>query len=273
MCLLAYCGHDATPDYDGLWTATLNNPDGFGWAVHLGDRIITGRAMSPEIALDTYKEALSNNPGKASMFHARYATHGAVTIENCHPFQVGASRDTVLAHNGIISDGRIPDGMSDTRWFAEVELPRRGLQILDKDNKFAKLERYLGSKVIVFTTREDLKYGIYILNERMGDWVDGVWWSNDSYRYVWGYKSYSTGAYTTSASGIEVVETCPVCFSQLSADEHDTFGYCLTCEACLDCESRFAECLCFSGSAHTMTGGWDYYDTDMRAIAAKAMSY
>lgn len=278
MCLLAYCEHDATPNYSGLEVACKNNPDGFGWAIHTGGHIVVGRAMDQDLALETYQEALGNHPGCPSMFHARWATHGSVALDNCHPFWVGASRDTLLAHNGVISDGRIPKGMSDTRWFAEVELPRRGLQILDKPGKTAKLERYLASKVVVFTTREDLKYGVYILNERHGEWVDGVWWSNDSYlyEYKWVYGTALASATSSEDEGGFDNDRCPQCGMDLTEEELHVFGYCLTCEVCLDCHAMFGDCLCFQGRAATTMAEdaeWSAWDRDAQAIALKSIRY
>lgn len=268
MCLLAYCDHDATPDYEGLWTASVNNPDGFGWALHLGSRIITGHSMDASVAIETYQEALDKYPGSASMYHARYATHGTTDLANCHPFTVGEGKGTVLAHNGIIPHAPREKDRSDTRWFAEVELPRRGLQILDKPNKWNKLERWLSSKVVLFTTEESLKYEIYILNEHDGDWVDGVWWSNDSYKHIysWGTTGYGLSAHSfIPREGDEeaLPEMCPHCMSVLTHDEAAVFGYCLTCEICLDCGEDFGLCLCYQAKQTTLdygVGGWDDED-------------
>jgi len=277
MCLLAYCDHDATPDYAGLEVACINNPDGFGWAVHLGDRIITGRAMDHTVALETYEQALADNPGCASMFHARYATHGTTDLANCHPFTVGGSKGTVLAHNGIISAAPREKDRSDTRWFAEVELPRRGLHVLDKAKNWRKLEQFLGSKVIVFTTEESLKYDIYLLNEHMGDWVDGIWWSNDSYQAVY-WQPSSLGAYG-ALSAHSVIEhdfdgrdVCPACATYLTHDEAKVFGYCLTCETCLDCGDEFGLCLCYQSKESTLTYGFGWDDEDMSAVAEAAVT-
>lgn len=276
MCLLAYCDHDATPDYEGLWTATINNPDGFGWAVHLLDRIITGHSMDASVALDTYQEAVEANPGYASMFHARYATHGTTDLANCHPFQVGSTTGTVLAHNGIIPSAPREKDRSDTRWFAEVELPRRGLQILDKPNKYAKLERFLASKVVLFTTDPSLKYDVYMLNEHEGEWVDGIWWSNDSYQKVWmsAFMPYSgsLSAHTIIEKDEDGRDICPVCAATLTYDEAKTFGYCLTCETCLDCGDEFGLCLCYQGKEATLKYGFGWDDDDFAAATDVVLS-
>lgn len=263
MCLLAYCDHEATPDYDGLWNASINNPDGFGWAVHLGDRIIQGHSMEASVAIESYEEAVKDHPGTPSMYHARYATHGATDLANCHPFTVGEG-GTVLAHNGIMPKAPLEKDRSDTRWFAEVELPRRGLQILDKPNKSAKLEAWLSSKVVLFTTEESLKYGVYILNEQDGEWVDGIWWSNDSYKHIYTYTysgMYGLSAHTVIAKEDDYEacpEACKACGSVLSYDEAQVFGYCYTCECCLDCGEDFGMCLCYQGKQATQwaLGGW-----------------
>ena len=62
-----------------LWNASINNPDSFGWALHLGDRIIQAHSMEAEVAIESYEEALKEHPGSPSMYHARYATTARLT--------------------------------------------------------------------------------------------------------------------------------------------------------------------------------------------------
>ncbi|MGW5105951.1 hypothetical protein [Nocardia sp. NPDC004123] len=38
------------------------------------------------------------------MFHSRFATHGFITNQNCHPFAIGGDERTVMAHNGVLPD-------------------------------------------------------------------------------------------------------------------------------------------------------------------------
>lgn len=251
MCLLCYVSPDATPDWAGLEIACLNNPDGFGWSVHLGDRIITGRSMDAGVALDTYHEALVTHPGSMSMFHARWATHGTTSLDNCHPFYVGQSRHTVIGHNGILPvDVPKGDSRSDTRVFAESVLPQRNLRkMLDTRKGWDKLESWLGgSKLVVFTTKESLKYQSYIVNERLGHWRDGSWWSNDSYMMpMYSMRSamlmpYQSGSFDL---GDGVVDLCGGCGSTLSQDALEIFGYCDSCGACVECGEESRYCLCY----------------------------
>ena len=172
MCLLMVAKPNAMPNDNDLVCACANNPDGFGYAVHTGKEIITGRGMSHDDVIDRFLTTREKHMNGWAMFHARMTTHGETVKENCHPFRVGGSRDTILAHNGILGNVKIPtgDNRSDTRVFAEDLLPAR-LNILDHKKKFKKLERWAGgSKVAVFTTDKRLRKAVYIINEKLGSW-------------------------------------------------------------------------------------------------------
>ncbi len=147
-----------------------HNPDGFGYAVHTGKTIITGRGMNHDDVIDRFLTTREKHMNGWAMFHARFTTHGETVKENCHPFRVGGSTETILAHNGILSNVKIPTGdkRSDTRVFAEDLLPKR-LNILDSKKKFKKLEKWAGgSKVAVFTTDRRLNKAVYCV---VGAWT------------------------------------------------------------------------------------------------------
>ena len=127
MCLLAVCEPGSTPKRKDLECASCNNPHGFGYAVIANGEIITGRGMSAKKVISEFLSVRKQYPNGYAMFHARFATHGVKNVENCHPFPVGGSTQTYLAHNGIL-DIKIPanDKRSDTRVFAEDILPLMG---------------------------------------------------------------------------------------------------------------------------------------------------
>lgn len=246
MCLLCYTEEGATPDWYGLETACLNNPDGFGWTLHLGDSLLVGRSMDSTTALEGYYDALKKHGPVQSMFHARWATHGTTSLDNCHPFEVGRASHTVLAHNGILplTPGK-GDPRSDTAMFAQDILPKRGIKMLDKRKRRKELEAWLGgSKVVVFTTLEKMRRSAYILNEELGHWDgDGTWWSNDSYktRYSWTLSNEPE-----DIGDVTDMDKCYVCGDYVSAADASTFGYCMTCESCLDCMESFNNCICYA---------------------------
>ena len=234
MCLLCYIAPDADINWNGLETACRNNPDGFGWSLHLGDRLLVGRSMSSDVALQTFYDARMEHPGAHAMFHARWATHGTTDLSNCHPFHVGNTTHTVLGHNGVLPI-TATGTESDTAIFARKVLPRRGVKILDHRRKLADLETWLGgSKLVVFTTLQKMRQQVYIVNEHRGDWADGTWWSNDSYiPNAWDLRwaTYDD-------------DTCPTCQRVLTEDDI-TCSYCWQCGTCLDCGSIGSECMCY----------------------------
>ena len=266
MCLLMVAKPNAMPTDDQLTCACANNPDGFGYAVHTGKTIITGRGMNHNDVIDRFLTTREKHMNGWAMFHARMTTHGETVKENCHPFRVGGSPETILAHNGILSNVKIPAGdkRSDTRVFAEDLLPAR-LNILDHKKKFKKLEKWAGgSKVAVFTTDRRLNKAVYIINEKLGSWDDdGLWWSNSSYKQSY----YITPTYGRTGSWVpsydiakgdgkyvldgedltEFVEDGLACsYCGHFFDEPDFFhGYCQTCWVCMECQDFEESCMCY----------------------------
>lgn len=194
MCILIYADNGKTIPTKHLENSCESNPDGFGWAIITTTpdgakwTIISHKTMKAEEAIKTFEEARELHPTYPAMFHARIATHGSVNIDNCHPFNV--EDGTLLAHNGILPI-RERDGRSDTRQFAEEWLPTLGVaELLDDPDGFAQLEEFTrGSKLVVLSVSPTLQKFAYIVNEDDGHWLDGVWYSNTSYKWS-SFKTY-----------------------------------------------------------------------------------
>jgi glutamine amidotransferase len=223
--------------------------------------------MNHNDVIDRFLTTREKHMNGWAMFHARITTHGESVKENCHPFRVGGSPETILAHNGILSNVKIPAGdkRSDTRVFAEDLLPAR-LNILDHKKKFKKLEKWAGgSKVAVFTTDRRLNKAVYIINEKLGSWDDdGLWWSNSSYKQSY----YITPTYGRTGSWVpsydiakgdgkyvldgqdltEFVEeglACSYC-GHFFAETDYYHGYCQTCWVCMECQDFEESCMCYT---------------------------
>ena len=274
MCLLMVTMGEM-PDRDYLYNACDNNPDGFGFAVNHGDRIVTGRSMKHERLIERFTEEMSKSKNPVGMFHARYTTHGTTTLENNHPFRVDGRVDTVLAHNGVLPiSPRAGDDRSDTRIFAEDILGSIGLKQLDSKGGFATLEEFVsGSKVAILTNAPELRDSVYILNEDLGHWDNNIWWSNYSYQYAYyGYgkaqpiKHYAYGSDAQAwGDGGTVIGgrnwwnedydqaelssygdvSCNLCGLVASTDSLYS-GICLNCDSCLDCAEHTSNCLCYT---------------------------
>lgn len=271
MCLLCYIPANAPVDWTGLENACDNNPDGFGWAIHHGDRLEIGRFMDPTAAIDSFHSARKATPDKPALFHARWATHGVENLTNVHPFHVGDDPGTIIAHNGVLNVN-VPKGdiRSDTRYFAEDILPLRSARLWDKPSKVKRLRASImgGSKFVVFTTNRRFDHPIYIIGEDLGHWdEDGTWWSNDSYMYSWrslkksGYHGYGFDMKDDKDYEISIAENgdilpydgalndedfyCPNCEAWLTYQEWNTYRYCSCCLTCLDCKQMSGDCLCY----------------------------
>lgn len=268
MCLLTVMSPYSTPTREQLMRAACANPHGFGYAIMFDDRIVTGRGLDAAEVIDRFLEIRERCPDTWAMFHHRYTTHGASTKSNCHPFRVGGDADIVLAHNGIIpidiADG---DKRSDTRVFAEDELPSL-LEWLDDDEGFQALEDYVGwSKVAIFSLSPKLKNNVYIMNEDMGHWDRGIWWSNTSYKesaierynfrsysYAWDDEEYEVIGSKSSCKMNTMTfwwkrsaeQECLYCSNALGDREWE-YGYCEQCMSCLECANDIVDCDCERG--------------------------
>lgn len=249
MCLLVVSSPNSTPRKKDLENASCNNPHGFGYAVIAGGKIITGKGMSSKKVIKEFLEVRKQYPNSYAMYHARFATHGVKNDDNCHPFKVGGSELTYLAHNGILSvDIPANDMRSDTRIFAEDILPAMGgVTALDNTNLYRMIEGWAsGSKIAVFTLDPNAEYDCYIINEDLGHWDNaGNWWSNDGYKEnVWA-KYFQEPAYAYSGMSEDEDYVCMMCGETANVDYNPY--YCFDCGACFDCGMVVNDsCLCWS---------------------------
>lgn len=245
MCLLVVSSPNSTPRKKDLENASCNNPHGFGYAVIAGNKIITGKGMSSKKMIKEFLEVRKKYPNSYAMYHARFATHGIKNDENCHPFKVGGSDLTYLAHNGILPvDIPANDMRSDTRIFAEDILPSMGgITALDNTNLYRMIEGWAsGSKIAVFTLDPVAEYDCYIINEDLGHWDNaGNWWSNDGYKADTWSKYFKHYDYTDTSTEY----SCMMCANDITEDDNPY--YCENCGSCFDCSMIVNDgCLCWS---------------------------
>lgn len=208
MCLLTYFPPGAQVDASALTCGTENNPHGHGLAVVTPMGIIVEKTMTdPTGLVARFLELREQFPDTDALFHSRITTHGDTVLANCHPFFVAGMGDTVLAHNGVLPSEcypRIGDPRSDTRILAESYM-RAQFIALDKPRTRERMEQWLGrgSKVLVLTTNPKYKKSAYLFNEKLGDWVRGVWYSNDSYiPYTHWYSTVSYGKHSVHTADV-----------------------------------------------------------------------
>ena len=254
MCLLSFHDEGVTADYDTMSGGAVNNPDGFGFAVHTGDRILRGRGLEFDRVYSDYLTAMRS--GGVSMFHHRWATHGAISKKNCHPFYVGGDSRTLLGHNGILPVSiPVGDQRSDTRLFADKVLPALGgLGALEGDTLSAELSKVVaGNRLVILTTDPTASADWFIIGEASGHWVGRSWFSN--YSYVPYVVPKYQGLYTSTISGISsraelsedtrfYSDQCAACWTWLDfePDELGVFAPCPVCASCVLCGEAFDLC-------------------------------
>lgn len=263
MCMLCVVPPNVLPERGKLENSALNNPHGFGYAIAVPkeNRIHTFRSMNPDECINKFLQDRAVYPEGYAIWHARFATHGSNTLENCHPFMVGKDEHTYLAHNGILSVVEDPkDDKSDTRIFAENLLPAiGGVTSLDNPQVWNMLEDFTtGSKVAVLTVNPNARHELYLLHEEKGQTdPSGVWWSNNTcYLTSWYSKGKDIvqGAYNYAVDDEEEALNwleCSMCDSvndYWDALKQNNESYCLVCGSCYLCQMRKGDCMCYHGS-------------------------
>jgi len=272
MCMLCVIPPNVIPSRDKLENSALNNPDGFGFAIVIPSekRIHVERTMNADASITRFLEMRTKYPEGYATWHARYATHGSLTVDNCHPFQVGVGNtQTYLAHNGVLPVIE-PQGdkRSDTRIFAEDILPAiGGVTSLDNEQVWNILEDFTqGSKVVILTVDPRANHQCYLLHENKG-WKDtsGVWWSNQSCYLSTPMRTTTPFGFGLKDDSAEKWIDCDTCESFFEASQMID-GYCKQCGTCVDCKTYVTDCLCYKGSGYDKHSVektiWNTWDND-----------
>lgn len=272
MCLALYKPAKATLNKAEMQSAFKSNPDGAGFAYYdpALRRVEIQRGYFTFDALWHDLEPIMEDKCPL-ILHFRWATHGDVNVENCHPF---ALKDGALIHNGVISgmgtktsyskyytttatncDTECGDDRSDTREFVEDFLAGMNVNVLRSAKKL--IEHTIGYSKLVTIHNDG---SVIIFNEQMGHWRGGVWYSNDSYKpykaasanpanlvptkYDYYGKSTKTADYyyspTTESSvyddgDFNVLTMCPTCLTDVGHDivhNHTEDCFILSCVKC-----------------------------------------
>lgn len=201
MCIAILNAKGIIPDAH-LKESWDTNKDGAGFAyVDKRRKIQIYKTLTdyPEF-LREYKKAKAENPKSNFLVHFRIATQGGVNIENCHPFLVNDS--LAMIHNGMLRNTPVLPLRSDTNFLAHTILGKMGKGI-EYDPEFKHIcevfTSTFGNKLVFLNTKNDY----FIVNEAAGHWLDGNWYSNNS------YKTYEYDA--RSNYNVQEQQTCIDC--------------------------------------------------------------
>jgi hypothetical protein len=228
LCIIASVPAGAQVTKDQLSEMWTRNPDGGGIAYFVNGEIKVEKDMKRESFIETVLETQKKYGNRDILVHMRIATHGAVCIDNTHPFEV--NKTTVMAHNGILPEAFIPPAkseLSDTRFFIEYFMKHIPIQQLDdpyfQDMVNDMINQGYGNK-LVFLTSAKTKYDTYIIGEELGVWDAGVWFSNNSYesRKFVTYNPRTMG--TQMIDGVTISDNCEITpivddFDSIESDE------------------------------------------------------
>lgn len=196
MCLAIYKPAGKVVPEEHLEEGFTSNPDGAGYAYIADD----GKVHYAK-GFFRYEDFIKHynryvKPEHEAVIHFRWATVGAKNTDNCHPFLAG--NGGVLVHNGPQIQNLGNSEVSDSREFAEKIIARFNKETIESMKDV--LEGYLGfnKAAVLYPT------GVVLLNEKLGVWDDGIWYSNDGYKmyyssYDWkNWKNWKTGNTTTT---------------------------------------------------------------------------
>lgn len=180
MCIAIMNPSNVTLKKEILQNCWENNTHGAGMLYIESGKLKTFKEMNN---FDTfYEKYLSIKKNKKSkknkvVLHFRISTHGKINEENCHPFLVNESLGFV--HNGIIYDVQTTENHSDTFMFNETYLQSFPSNFLESWQMCDMIEKFIGNSKLVFLDNEN---NDTILNEDMGVWDMGCWFSNTTYK-------------------------------------------------------------------------------------------
>ena len=171
---------------DHLRTGWVHNSHGAGYSfVKDGKVVICKGFMKLKEFMEAYLADAQANTDSPFIVHFRIASMGDNSDANTHPFPIEGG---ALIHNGTLSgtSAVYSRGPSDTNRFAQMYSKHLSFDNIEKHkDKWNKALEY--SKLVMLY--DDKRY--QIVNESLGLWVDGVWYSNTSFR---GYSVHGANA-------------------------------------------------------------------------------
>lgn len=151
-------------EIENAWQA---NSDGFGIGYSHQGKLYVGKTLKLEEA----KRYISAVPANAPLLlHWRYATHGVISEDNCHPYSC-LNGEWLGAHNGVLAKQPLMPGKTDSEAYL--------LSLRTKPKK-ARIEHEISQlgygKIGLISVRGE----VVIANEAEGEWrvASEVWESN-----------------------------------------------------------------------------------------------
>jgi hypothetical protein len=184
MCIIFYNPDGAKYDRLELRNAADHNDDGAGimWIENGKIRVHHQMIKTGDELIKLMKDFV----GIPHMLHLRYATHGAPSVELCHPFRATpetADKQVWLMHNGVIGSyaKKAGRGESDTSVFSEhlqtVVSGYGSSDILFNDKYVEHIERVIDTDRMIFL-RDDGSVKVLNPSRWFQNVKTNIWYSN-----------------------------------------------------------------------------------------------
>lgn len=152
-----------------LKRCAMLNPHGFGFAT-------TDRLFKTLDAEEFFKELKTISKEETAILHFRYATHGSIKLENCHPFRDDET-GIAFAHNGILFSITPYNDMTDSETaFRGSLVPVIKKYGFDSDEFIIKTHNIIGGSRFAFIDKD----GKYRLFGSFAQYKD-CWYSNRNF--------------------------------------------------------------------------------------------
>jgi len=172
------------------------------------------------------------------VIHFRRSTSGFINEQNAHP-HILSSGDVAFAHNGTLiwsvpRDSPVSDTILFQRQYLDG-LPAGFYYNPSIRNLIERIVLGTGSKAVFHTRAGET----FIMNEEAGEWNDGCWFSNDTYRKSemeeWRSLLAESPLRVLEAEvnededGDDEVEKCEICEFPLFTEAEMEYGHCKDC--------------------------------------------
>lgn len=188
MCIIVSQSKKSNYTLDNFEKFWSNNSDGMGVAYwNSGQTLTVRRHLDKATAKDVCADACKF---ENAIFHFRFATNGAVTIKNCHPFVAHWSKkmrpETMVFHNGVHMEFAGDLQRSDSKAWT-----KKYIHPLTREKIEASID-LLG--IVNGSSRTVILHGDGTIHY-LGGWYkveDGIWTSTDTTAH----RRWSSGGYT-----------------------------------------------------------------------------
>lgn len=132
-------------------------------------------------------------PKAAFVLHMRITSSGKTNVENCHPFYANKGCNIGVAHNGVLLKlTDLVSDYSDTYIFVKDILQKLPHDYLQNEALKVLLEDYCKGNFSKMVFMDRLG-SVFIANEAAGEWNDGIWFSNNIFKYAAMAYQYNDG--------------------------------------------------------------------------------